>query len=514
VAELVQAIHAANASPGTDILDLEAGCVYNLTEVDNAGPYGDTGLPLIDTYVVINGNGATIQRSQASGTPNFRLLLVEQPGQLVLRELKLRNGLASDASQTLPANVGGAAVNRGVLIIESSLVEENIARFSGGAIMNFNELRVKKSTFTRNDLSEFQITGKGAAIYNTVESASAPTPPGSLIERSTFVRNGLNFGREALFNAYGPMTVSNSTISSNGAGIDNEEDLSLSFSTVVNNQYFGVYSYQAVELKNSIIASNGEKDCGGAYSNWAVLGAAMDTDGTCPGAYTVTPGQLALAPLADNGGFTRTHALNEGSFAINLAAGTCPSIDQRGEPRPVGAYCDLGAYESPYDPEIVVIPGLPQQPTATPQLPDAVLIAVPIQNANCREGNGNQFEIADTLFEGQAYVPDGRGRDRLWLRFLGPVTGVHCWAFIDNLDLLLNGDTIDINQISEDLLPIVPYPPTPTPSPTPTFTPEPSETPAPSQTECSDGIDNDSDRYVDMQDPQCRNQQDNSESKP
>jgi hypothetical protein len=39
-------------------------------------------------------------------------------------------------------------------------------------------------------------------------------------------------------------------------------------------------------------------------------------------------------------------------------------------------------------------------------------------------------------------------------------------------------------------------------------------TPVPPQTECSDGIDNDSDRYVDMQDPQCRNQQDNNESKP
>ena len=52
-----------------------------------------------------------------------------------------------------------------------------------------------------------------------------------------------------------------------------------------------------------------------------------------------------LLPLADNGGFTSTCALQAGSPAINAGTGEgAPSTDQRGYGR-VGAP-DIGAYES------------------------------------------------------------------------------------------------------------------------------------------------------------------------
>lgn len=61
-------------------------------------------------------------------------------------------------------------------------------------------------------------------------------------------------------------------------------------------------------------------------------------------------GDPRLAPLADNGGVTLTHALLPGSPAIDAAMdGTCHLItDQRGEARPDGKnrLCDLGAYEA------------------------------------------------------------------------------------------------------------------------------------------------------------------------
>jgi hypothetical protein len=48
--------------------------------------------------------------------------------------------------------------------------------------------------------------------------------------------------------------------------------------------------------------------------------------------------------LAANGGPTPTHALLEGSAAINAGLpGACPATDQRGAPR-VGT-CDIGAFE-------------------------------------------------------------------------------------------------------------------------------------------------------------------------
>ena len=55
-----------------------------------------------------------------------------------------------------------------------------------------------------------------------------------------------------------------------------------------------------------------------------------------------------LAPLAGNGGPTPTHGLQPDSPAIDTAQGTCPSTDQRGEARPSGFACDIGAFELIY----------------------------------------------------------------------------------------------------------------------------------------------------------------------
>jgi hypothetical protein len=53
-----------------------------------------------------------------------------------------------------------------------------------------------------------------------------------------------------------------------------------------------------------------------------------------------------LAPLADNGGSTPTMALLPGSPAIDAGDDSaCPPTDQRGVPRPIGAHCDIGAFE-------------------------------------------------------------------------------------------------------------------------------------------------------------------------
>jgi len=54
-----------------------------------------------------------------------------------------------------------------------------------------------------------------------------------------------------------------------------------------------------------------------------------------------------LGNLTDNGGSTQTMALLAGSPAINTGDdGTCEATDQRGQPRPQGNHCDMGAYEA------------------------------------------------------------------------------------------------------------------------------------------------------------------------
>jgi hypothetical protein len=71
------------------------------------------------------------------------------------------------------------------------------------------------------------------------------------------------------------------------------------------------------------------------------------TDATCAptGTDPQVPSAL-LGPLADNGGPTPTHALLDGSPAIDWADGAlCPATDQRGVARPQGPACDAGAFE-------------------------------------------------------------------------------------------------------------------------------------------------------------------------
>ncbi len=61
-----------------------------------------------------------------------------------------------------------------------------------------------------------------------------------------------------------------------------------------------------------------------------------------------------IAELADNGGGTETHALLEGSPAIDAAdASNCVQLDQRGFWRTDGA-CDIGAFERGAIPNVLV----------------------------------------------------------------------------------------------------------------------------------------------------------------
>ena len=69
--------------------------------------------------------------------------------------------------------------------------------------------------------------------------------------------------------------------------------------------------------------------------------------------------------LADNGGFTHTHAIAPGSPALDAGDDTAcvgpdNDTDQRGEPRPVDGeedtvtpFCDVGAYE--YQPPLGLV---------------------------------------------------------------------------------------------------------------------------------------------------------------
>jgi len=107
------------------------------------------------------------------------------------------------------------------------------------------------------------------------------------------------------------------------------------------------------------VALNFGGDSGDCSTAVSANGTNFDTDGSCGAGFTkVTPAELNLGPLADNGGPTKTHALQTGSVAIDAASdctlldGTTPvTTDQRGVLWPQdgdddsSAVGDVGAYE-------------------------------------------------------------------------------------------------------------------------------------------------------------------------
>jgi hypothetical protein len=127
VAELVQHINDANATPGADTITLAARATYTLTAVNNTA-HGWTGLPVATdgAGLTVVGNGATIQRSTADGTPAFRLLDVALGGSLSVQNLTLQGGLAVGYGSVAAA--GGAIRNEGNLTLNGVTVQNNTAQ--------------------------------------------------------------------------------------------------------------------------------------------------------------------------------------------------------------------------------------------------------------------------------------------------------------------------------------------------------------------------------------------------
>ncbi len=73
------------------IIDLNGDSTYTLTEVNNVLE-GPNGLPVVSKTLIIRGNGATIERSSADGTPLLRFFYVASAGDLTLYDMTLKNG--------------------------------------------------------------------------------------------------------------------------------------------------------------------------------------------------------------------------------------------------------------------------------------------------------------------------------------------------------------------------------------------------------------------------------------
>jgi hypothetical protein len=299
---------------------------------------------LINHPLKIRGPGAdllTIQRSEEPGTREFRVIEVQSwAGPVTISGVTIRNGYLSGTGE----DDGAGIENWTDLTLEDVVVRDNRLGGSaarGAGLQNWwinGTLRATGCTFANN--AALDNGGEGGGIYN-----------------------------------YNSMYLTNCTLSGNsarggGGAMHNDafaSEVVLHSCTIVNNRgeygnaiFNNGFTGEAVDLLliNSIVAANAANEGSfDIYNRAGTRSGGHNLVGTVGGEtaivpqpgdqFGVTPAQLQLGPLQDNGGPTPTHALLVGSIAIDAGNDSnCPPTDQRGVARPHYLHCDVGAFEA------------------------------------------------------------------------------------------------------------------------------------------------------------------------
>ena len=297
-------------------------------------------------------------------------------------DLTITDSVIENNESGLPG--GGVEVGGPVtVVILDSVFHGNDGDIGGGiSVGSAASLTIERTTFTMNSSPDgsaayfgqidsgiiedcaFENNSGGHTIrYNDLRDPVGSTPH-LVLRRCTVADNVLAPGLAAVsINTDNRiLRVENSTVSNNfgiGVAASNHGIIDLVHSTVVSNEEHNVSALGFGEFRTfgSIIA---DVDAGGTDCALAVgaqsRGYNFAGDGTCGlglGSDDVSfGGDPKLAPLANNGGYTRTRAPYADSPVVDhvqLAACTGElgggATDQRGAARPDGADCDVGAYE-------------------------------------------------------------------------------------------------------------------------------------------------------------------------
>jgi hypothetical protein len=221
VASLIAAINTSNTNGEDDTIELTTNGTYTLTAVNN----GSNGLPVILSdsahTLVIHGNGATLQRSTAGGTPAFRIFQIGAGADVTIDLLTIMNGNLN----VLGDSFGAGIYNTGTLTVTNSILSGNsatsvgIGNMLGGGIYNTGTLTVANSTLSGNSAIS---AGFGGGIYNT---GTVTVTNSTLSGNSAIAGRGVVGGFGGGIYNTGTLTVTNSTCSGNsaiaGGGISN-----------------------------------------------------------------------------------------------------------------------------------------------------------------------------------------------------------------------------------------------------------------------------------------------------
>lgn len=342
---------------GTSIIDFDPSVTGSILLGSN--------MPTITTSLHIQGPGSDILALDGQGArrSGFEINSPGNDATVVIEGLTLQNGNAQSGG-------GGAIYLRSgdALGVDSCVMTSNSAANGGALSIQDGILSLQNTTIAANTASG----GFGGAIYVDGSSQLLVSLANTTISGNAADRTG---GGIYYSGSAGEVRLANVTITDNTGDADADGDGNAGgVSKASPGDFF---------VRNSIIQGNHDENPGAKYPDFLCQGTSITSedynlfgDVVCTaatwGANDVFDTDPLLAPLADNGGPTRTHMLKAGSPAIDGAnpggcswdhdsSGATPdenlATDQRGANRYVDGdndtsdYCDIGAYEyKPSDP--------------------------------------------------------------------------------------------------------------------------------------------------------------------
>jgi hypothetical protein len=380
VDELLAAIALAESMPGTQTIALAAG-TYELAEelvlrsdIDLAGPAGiDCGailraigdhrvLRVEEGIVTLDRIGITGGRVEGTSGAGIR---AESGTQLTLRQSCVNDNRA--IGNATGGGGGIAVLEDTVLVLSRTRVSGNYAEDQGAGIHadGAAQIAILDSEISENELAGDVWGRMGAGLY--VSSC-----PDLRIERTLFAENEESIATGVYGSGIGVSAtqgvVRNVTFSGNvgtfgvaaylqeGSHLDFEH-VTIAFNRGTDSSSRAVWMPGgSASFTNSIFEDNtandgAERNChdeGDGESRGNNVASSMESEtldcGIQDGANNDAYLAPLLLPLADNGGFARTHALDPASPAIGRAGSNCAAEDQRGIAR--NTPCDSGAFEN------------------------------------------------------------------------------------------------------------------------------------------------------------------------
>jgi predicted outer membrane repeat protein len=322
--------------PGTSIVNIDATHLSRIFDIETSAAI------TIDNLTLINGSafdgGGAIRMDTANGN------------------LTLSNCVIADNTGGVGSSGGAVSVAKnGTLTVDQCTISGNVGLRGAGFYFYYGgSLSLTNSTMSGN-MQNGSTKGGGAIYFYGTVGAGGFTIRNTTITGNTASGRG---GGISLNNTSGTFTITNSTITGNtaftqgGGGIavyDPAAVVNLESTIVAQNTGANAPDFLSKGTINAVSSFIGVTDGMAAFNPTA-----------CITGNLAVPADPKLGALANNGGPTLTQLPLPGSPVRNL--GTNPAAlptDQRGQPRTVETFTDIGAVESPGS------------------IPTAVLLAIP-----------------------------------------------------------------------------------------------------------------------------------------